>query len=197
MLFELVFNTALGIISALGYFGVFFLMVLESMVFPVPSEAVMPFAGFLAAQGSMDFVIIVVVSTIGSIVGSLLSYYIGMKGKSFVEKRGKLLLINKKDMEMTNKFFKKHGEKTIFISRFIPVVRHLISLPAGFGRMDIKKFIIYTTAGAAMWNAFLAYTGFVLKEKWNTIIAFSQYLDIIAVIGIIAFAVWFLRRHKE
>ena len=78
----------------------------------------------------------------------------------------------------------------------MPVVRHLISLPAGFGRMDMKKFLIYTTAGAAMWNSFLAYLGFMLKEKWNTIIQYSQYLDIVAVIGIILFAVWFVRRHE-
>ncbi len=197
MLFELIFSSALNIISSLGYYGVFFLMALESMVFPVPSEAVMPFAGYLAASGNMDFILVVVASTLGSIIGSLLSYYTGMKGESFVSRHGKLLLLNKKDMEKTNAFFRKHGEKTIFISRFIPVVRHLISLPAGFGRMNMKKFLIYTTAGAAMWNAFLAYAGFMLKEKWNSIIAYSQYLDIIALAGIIAFAVWFVKRHGK
>src|SRR3989338_1656062 len=104
--FEIIFSTALNIISSLGYYGVFFLMTLESMVVPVPSEAVMPFAGYLAASGNMDFVLVVVASTLGSIIGSLLSYWIGMKGESFVEKRGKLLLLNKKDMERTNEFFK-------------------------------------------------------------------------------------------
>lgn len=197
MLFEFVFGIALNVISSLGYLGVFFLMVLESMVFPVPSEAVMPFAGYLAASGSMNFVIVIIASTLGSIIGSLLSYWIGMKGESFIGKRGKLLLINRKDMEMTNEFFRKHGEKTIFLSRFIPVVRHLISLPAGFGRMNLKKFIIYTAAGAALWNAFLAYLGFILLERWNTIAAYSQYIDIIVIIGLLAFCVWFVRRHRN
>jgi len=196
MLFEIVFNVALNIISSLGYLGVFVLMTLESMVFPIPSEAVMPFAGFLVASGSMDFIAVIIASTLGSIFGSLVSYYIGMKGEIFIEKHGKLFLLNKKDMNSAKAFFKKHGEKTIFVSRFIPVIRHLISIPAGLGRMDLKKFILYTTAGAAMWNAFLAYLGFILKEKWNEIVAYSQYLDIIAVIGLIAFAVWFVRRHR-
>ncbi len=196
-LFEIIFAMALSIISSLGYLGIFFLMILESMVFPVPSEAVMPFAGYLAASGSMNFIIVIIASTLGSIVGSLLSYWIGMKGESFVEKRGKLFLINKKDMEMTNAFFRKHGEKTIFLSRFIPVVRHLISLPAGFGRMNLKKFIIYTAAGAAMWNAFLAYLGFILLEKWNTISAYSHFIDIIVIIGLVVFVVWFVRRHRN
>ncbi len=196
MLFEIVFNVALNIISSLGYLGVFILMTLESMVFPIPSEAVMPFAGFLVASGSMDFVAVIIASTLGSIFGSLVSYYIGMKGELFIEKHGHLLLLNKKDMNSAKTFFKQHGEKTIFVSRFIPVIRHLISIPAGLGRMDMKKFILYTTAGAAMWNAFLTYLGFILKEKWNEIVAYSQYLDIIAILGIIAFFIWFLRRHR-
>ncbi|MCX6818921.1 MAG: DedA family protein [Candidatus Aenigmarchaeota archaeon] len=196
MLFEIVFSVALNIISSLGYLGVFILMTLESMVFPIPSEAVMPFAGFLVASGNMDFVAVIIASTLGSIFGSLVSYYIGMKGELFIEKHGHLLLLNKNDMNSAKAFFKKHGEKTIFVSRFIPVIRHLISIPAGLGRMDLKKFILYTTAGAAMWNTFLAYLGFILKEKWNEIVAYSQYLDIIAVIGIITFALWFVRRHR-
>lgn len=197
MLFEIVFGIALSVISSLGYYGVFILMALESMVFPVPSEAVMPFAGYLVATGSMGFIEIVVASTLGSIVGSIVSYYIGMKGELFIERRGRLLLLNKKDMETAKAFFRKHGEKTIFISRFVPVIRHIISIPAGLGRMNLKKFIIYTISGAALWNAFLAYLGLILKERWNTIIAYSQYLDIIAVVGIAAFIIWFVRRHGK
>src|SRR3989338_5284068 len=102
-------------------------MVMETTLFPVPSELVMPFAGFLAFEGKMNFWVVVLLGGVGATVGSLLSYYLGYHGgKPFIRKFGKYFLINEQDMEWTENWFKKHGEKTIFISRFVPVVRHLI-----------------------------------------------------------------------
>ena len=192
--FELVFSTVLGIISSLGYAGVFVLMAMESMIFPVPSEAVMPFAGYLAAQGQMDFVLLVVTSTLGSIAGSLLSYYIGLKGESYVRKRW-VPFLNAPDLDQAKAFFKKHGEKTIFVARFIPVVRHLISIPAGFGKMDLKKFVLYTALGAGIWNAALAYSGVFLNKNWRLVSSYSQYMDVLAIVGMILFAAWYASRH--
>lgn len=191
--FELIFSAVLGIISSLGYAGVFVLMAMESMIFPVPSEAVMPFAGYLAAQGQMNFFLVIAASTLGSIVGSLLSYHIGLRGEAYVRKRA--FLLSAHDLEQAKRFFRTHGEKTIFIARFIPVVRHVISIPAGFGRMDRKKFVLYTALGAGMWNALLAYSGVLLNQNWRLVSDYSQYLDVLAVAGIVLCAAWLVRRH--
>lgn len=163
-------------------------MMFESMVLPIPSEAVMPFAGFLIADGHFTYAAVILVSTLGSIVGSLISYYIGYYGgRPLVEKFGKYLLLNKHHLDMTEKYFNKRGELTIFISRFIPVVRHLISIPAGMGKMNIFKFCLYTIIGAAMWNAFLAWVGYKLKNNWNEVLKYSSIIDIVvvAVLGLI------------
>ena len=179
---EWIAKTAVAIIAATSYPGVFFLMMLESMVFPVPSEAVMPFAGFLIADGTFTFTGVIVASTLGSIAGSLLSYAIGFYGgKPFIERFGKYLLLDKKDLALTEKFFAKRGELTIFISRFIPVIRHLISIPAGIGKMNLTKFSIYTVLGAGMWNAFLAYVGYKLKNNWSEVMKYSHTIDIVVV----------------
>src|SRR3989344_9038650 len=148
-----------------GYFGLFILMALESMIAPVPSEVVMPFAGYLVLQGRFDFWIVLLVSGLGSIFGSVLSYYIGFYGgRPFVLRYGKYLLLDKEHLEWTENWFRKQGNKTIFISRFIPVVRHLISIPAGIAKMAIHKFVIYTFLGATIWNFILLYAGFKLGE---------------------------------
>ncbi|HNW55170.1 MAG TPA: DedA family protein [Bacteroidales bacterium] len=175
-------NTAVAFISATSYPGIFLLMVLESMVFPVPSEAVMPFAGFLIVDGQFTFTGVIIASTLGSIVGSLVSYAMGFYGgKPFIKRFGKFLLLDVHDLELTEKFFAKRGELTIFIARFVPVIRHLISIPAGLGKMKLGKFIIYTTLGAGLWNSFLAYVGFKLKENWAEVMKYSHTIDIVVV----------------
>lgn len=165
-------------ISALGYPGVTILMAMESMIFPVPSEAVMPFAGFLIYEGKMNWISVLIASSLGSFIGSYLSYIIGQKGgRPFIEKYGKYFLLNHHDLEITEKFFKKYGERTIFISRFIPIIRHLISLPAGIGEMNKKKFLIYTLIGATMWNMFLAWVGFYFGAQWERAESYKKYID--------------------
>ena len=175
-------NTAVAFIAATSYPGVFLLMVLESMVFPIPSEAVMPFAGFLIVDGQFTFTGVIIASTLGSIVGSLLSYAMGYYGgKPFISKFGKYLLLDAHDLEITERFFAKRGELTIFISRFVPVIRHLISIPAGLGKMNLWKFSIYTILGAGLWNSFLTYVGFKLKENWQEVMVYSHTIDIVVV----------------
>jgi membrane protein DedA with SNARE-associated domain len=175
-------NTAVAFIAATSYPGVFLLMVLESMVFPVPSEAVMPFAGFLIVTGQFTFTGVIIASTLGSIVGSLASYAMGFYGgKPFIRRFGKYLLLDTHDLEITERFFAKRGELTIFISRFIPVIRHMISIPAGLGKMNIWKFIVYTILGAGMWNGFLAYIGYKLKSNWTEVMTYSHIIDIVVV----------------
>ena len=184
--------------SATGYFGLFILMALESMIAPIPSEVVMPFAGYLVLHGRLDFWNALLVSSLGSIFGSLLSYYIGFYGgRPFVLKYGRYLLLEKGHLDWTESWFRKHGQKTIFISRFIPVVRHLISIPAGIARMAMHKFIIYTFLGAAIWNFILLYAGFRLGQHWDKIHQYSRELDAIFVALVILFFAYFIWKHRK
>lgn len=187
---------AIQLISALGYFGVFFLMMTESMIFPTPSELVMPFAGFLAADGTFNFWLVILFSSLGSIAGSLISYYLGYYGgNKLILKYGKYLLLDEYDLQKTEAWFAKSGEKTVFISRFIPVVRHLISIPAGIGKMNLKKFCIYTIIGATLWNTFLAYLGLKLGENWAEVRHYSEYISITVALILFVAGVYIVYRH--
>ncbi|MFA7171252.1 MAG: DedA family protein [Candidatus Paceibacterota bacterium] len=189
------------IISSAGYVGLTLLMMLESMIAPVPSEAVMPFAGFLIYQGKMHWEAVVLFSTLGSIIGSLISYYIGMNfGRPLILKYGKYLLLNEHHLDLTENFFKKFGQKTIFISRFIPLVRHFISLPAGTARMNIWIFSLYTILGATMWNFFLTYLGYRLGSNWEVIRTYSEKLDVVVValiIFVISYVFYKNKKHRK
>lgn len=198
MLFEFIVEWIVAFIAATSYFGVFFLMVLESMVFPVPSEAVVPFAGFLVEQGQMAFALAALAATMGSVVGSLISYYIGLfGGKRFVKKFGKYFLLNQRHLKQSERFFKKHGSITIFISRFIPAVRHVISIPAGAARMHLGKFVALTFFGALGWNSFLLYVGVLLKQNWKEIMDYTGVIDIVIVIAVVVGVFWLLYRHTK
>lgn len=189
---------ALGLISSFGYAGVFVLMMLESMIMPVPSELVMPFAGFLIADRRFTFLGVLLASSLGSIVGSLISYYIGYYGgNKFVLKFGKYLLLDEDDLKKTEQWFASCGEKTVLISRFIPVVRHLISIPAGIGRMNLKKFCIYTLLGATMWNGILMYAGFKLGEHWQTVRQYSEPMSMVMAVVIVVAGGYFVYRHVK
>lgn len=202
MLVEKLVELVIAGMSSLGYAGLFLMMALESMIAPIPSEVVMPFAGFLVNEGRFTLLAVAFVSALGSVFGSLLSYWLGIfGGRRFIVKYGKYLLLDESHLEWTENFFKKYGEKAIFISRFVPVVRHLISIPAGIGRMNIKKFCLYTFTGAIIWNTFLAWLGIKLGERWEIIHNYSSQLDIV-VIAILALAfayfcyMHFIRRKK-
>ncbi|MBN1570260.1 MAG: DedA family protein [Acidobacteria bacterium] len=195
---EFIAAYATQLIEKTGYISVFILMTMESMVFPVPSEAVMPFAGFLIEQKTFTWWGVILVSTLGSIVGSLLSYYTGyFGGMPFVKRFGKYALLDVKELEATERYFKKRGEMTIFICRFIPVVRHLISIPAGTGKMNVVRFSIFTIIGAGLWNAFLTYVGYVLKSNWDEVMKYSHIIDIVVVIFLLAIVGLYVYRHLK
>lgn len=187
-------------ILAGGYPLVAFAMVLESMVFPLPSEAVMPFAGFLVAAGKMNFWWALFASTVGSIVGSLLSYAMGRYGgRAVVDRWGKYLLLNHHHLDLSEKFFDKYGEEMIFASRFIPVVRHLISIPAGMAEMKLWKFSLFTILGAGMWNAILLWVGMKLEQDWDTLLQYTHSIDIVIVIALVmgaGYFVWARIKHR-
>ncbi len=196
-MFAFLVETFINLISSASYAGLAFLMMLESMIAPVPSEAVMPFAGFLIEDGRMAWGAVIFFSTLGSIAGSLLSYHIGKRfGRPLIVRYGRYLLLNERHLELTEKFFRRYGDKTIFISRFVPVVRHFISLPAGAARMNVAVFSAYTILGAAMWNAFLAYLGFRLGSNWELIRGYSEKLDIL-VGALLLIGIGYLIRKKK
>lgn len=187
-------------ISSAGYWGVMLLMVGESMILPIPSEGVMPFAGFLIFDGQMTWAGVIFFSTLGSMIGSIISYYLGKHyGRPLIVKYGKFLLLNEHHLALTEKFFAKYGEKTIFVSRFIPVVRHFISIPAGAAAMNLGRFSLYTLAGATLWNTFLTYLGFHLGSRWELVQTYSEKLDIVVIavlVGAAAYWVWERKKKK-
>jgi membrane protein DedA with SNARE-associated domain len=195
MLTELISRTAVQILDSTAYAGAFVLMALESMVAPVPSEAVMPFVGFLVADGTWNLWLALLTTSMGSLVGSLASYWMGYYGgKPLVLKVGKYLLLNPHDLALTERYFhRKQGLYTVFLARFIPVIRHLISIPAGMGRMPLFPFLLVSVSGATLWNGFLLYCGMRLREHWTVVQKYSHQVDIvIIVLGIIGVA-WFIR----
>lgn len=190
---------AITCLDMTGYFGAAFLMALESMILPVPSEAVMPFVGFLVADGKWNLELAILVTSMGSLIGSLLSFTMGYYGgKPFVLKVGRYLLLNQHDLKITEDFFSRRGGTFIlFISRFIPVIRHLVSIPAGIGKMRLLPFIFATAFGATLWNSFLLVCGMFLRDHWRVVMTYSHQVDI-AVVAVLALGLlWFVKsRYK-
>jgi membrane protein DedA with SNARE-associated domain len=195
LLTQFISDFAIRCLDTAGYAGAAFLMALESMIAPIPSEAVMPFVGFLVADGKWSLVLAVLATSTGSLVGSLTSYYMGFYGgKPVVLKVGKYLLLDQHDLEMTERFFQRRsGALTLFISRFIPVVRHLISIPAGMGRMPLVPFCIATVVGATLWNGFLLACGMKLREHWNLVLKYAHEVDLVVVVVLLVGMAWFAR----
>ena len=150
----------------LGYPGIVVLMAMESSVLPVPSELVMPPAGYWVAKGEMNVVIVVVCGVVGSILGALANYAVAhWLGRPLVRRFGRYVLISERSMERTERFFAQHGEFSTFTGRLLPVIRHLISIPAGLVRMPLPKFVTYTGLGALAWCSILTWIGYVLGRN--------------------------------
>ncbi len=192
MITEFIAEMAVSVISTTGYFGIFVLTLIESVFPPMPSEAILPFAGFLIAEGKLSLLLVILVSTFGTILGSTFFYYLGKKGgRKILIKFGKYFFIGEKEIAQNDAFFKKHGELTVFFGRFVPGIRHLISIPAGIAQMPLKRFLFYSTLGAAIWNIILIFVGIVLKENWEEIKKYTIITDTIIVVAIILIIVYF------
>jgi membrane protein DedA with SNARE-associated domain len=189
---ELVKDWAIWGVQSGGYFGAGVLMALESMLAPVPSEMVMPPMGMLIHEGRFSWAGAITVSSLGSMVGSIISYYMGYwGGKPFVLKVGKYLLLSKHELDLTTRWFQHHGASTVFIARFVPFVRHFISIPAGIARMSFLRFCVYTLIGATMWNTILLYAGYKLQEHWEVILKYRTPIDIgVGALLVAGAAIW-------
>lgn len=152
-------------IFQLGYPGIIVLMAIESSVFPLPSELVMPPAGYLAAQGRMSALAAVVAGTAGSVLGALANYFVAKKlGRPLLHRYSRYFLISEASLERSEAFFRRHGEIGTFLSRLVPVIRHLVSLPAGLAHMRLDRFVAYTAAGAGIWCAILTAVGWYIGK---------------------------------
>lgn len=198
MITEHITQLAVRILETTGYAGAAVLMGLESMIAPVPSEAVMPFVGFLVADGKWNLGLAIAATSVGSLAGSWLSYLMGYYGgRPFVLKVGKYLLLNVHDLEWTEKFFHQRGGVwTLFLSRFIPVVRHFISIPAGTGKMPLMPFMVATVIGSTIWNTFLLICGMKLREHWPVVQRYSHQIDVVVVIALLGVAVWWVYTRR-
>ena len=173
LFFNLV-NILLNIVEELGYVGIFVGMAIESSFFPFPSEIILIPAGALVASGEMNFFLVFISALFGSLAGAtfnfFLALYLGRTAVDFmVSKYGRLFLISKRQLKKSDDYFKKHGEVTTFVGRLIPGVRQLISIPAGFSKMNFGKFILFTGLGAGIWSLFLIYVGYFFGENYMII----------------------------
>ncbi|MBR2833181.1 MAG: DedA family protein [Bacilli bacterium] len=198
----------ISIMNNFGYFGVFFLIAVENIFPPIPSEVILLFGGFMTTYSKLSIIGVIIASTLGSLVGALILYYIGKilnkeRLKKIVKgKIGKLLRLKEKDIDKADEWFDSKGNKTVFFCRFVPILRSLISIPAGMSEMEMPKFLLYTTVGSAIWNTVLTITGSIVGKNWESIVdIFDKYshitLIVLIIIFIIAVVIYIKKKKKE
>lgn len=186
-------------IKSMGYSGVALLMAIESANIPLPSEVIMPFSGFLVADGYFNLWLVGLAGAVGCVIGSVFSYWLGYKGgRPFVEKYGKYLFISKKDLKRADYWFGKYGDWAVLISRLLPIVRTFISFPAGMTKVNFKRFVVYTFVGSFPWTLGLAYVGQRMGENWENLRKTFHGLDaVIGVVIIVGLVLYIWRHIKE
>ena len=189
-----------------GYLGIALIIALENLFPPIPSEIVLPFGGFLTTKTGLTVVGVILASTIGSLVGAVILYWIGRlvnadKLEKFVDRWGHILRVSRKDVRSAEGWFIRYGGWTVFFCRLIPVVRSLISIPAGMSKMNFMTFILFSAAGTALWNTILVSIGAILGASWEDVL---EYVDVyknvfyvIFAVGGIAALIWFFNRKKD
>ncbi|MEN6461282.1 MAG: DedA family protein [Syntrophomonas sp.] len=185
------------LIAGLGYWGVGICMAIESCNIPLPSEIILPFGGYLASEGRIDFWEAALAGTVGGTFGSIVSYYLGY----YAIDSPKLFWISQRKRHVITEWFNRHGESTVFFCRLLPMVRTFISLPAGAAKMNLSKFVIYTFAGSLIWSIFLTYLGYELGTHWMVLRQYFKYADILvlvaAVVGVIYYYFWRSRSKQN
>ncbi|WP_026574177.1 DedA family protein [Bacillus sp. UNC438CL73TsuS30] len=182
-------------LSQLGYLGI----ALGLMIEIIPSEIVLGYGGYMIAQGHLNFLGAVIAGTIGGTIAQLFLYWAGYYGgRPFLEKYGKYVLIKKSHIDVAESWFQKYGAGVIFSARFIPVVRHAISIPAGIAKMPVSKFTLYTVAAVLPWTVLFLYLGKVLKENWTHIKEYAQpYVLPIIIAAIVLAAIYFIIKKTK
>jgi membrane protein DedA with SNARE-associated domain len=190
----------IGLTNSLGYWGIGLLMFLENIFPPIPSELIMPLAGFTVAQGKMDFSLAVIVGTAGTMAGTYVWYYFGrlanyQRLSSWIDRYGKWIRVTVQDIDRVNNWFDKYGRKAVFFGRMVPGIRTLISLPAGMNQMPISSFTIYSTLGTFIWTLALTTAGFLLGENYTSIenyLAPISKLIVFSLLGLVGY--WLVKK---
>ncbi|OIO81819.1 hypothetical protein AUJ84_00275 [Candidatus Pacearchaeota archaeon CG1_02_32_132] len=193
-------ESILSLISALGYYGIFLGMTIESSFFPFPSEIIMIPAGILIQRGEMSFLLVLLAGLLGSLVGALINYYLALYlGRKVVNKLvsryGNFILLNKEQLEKADIYFNKHGEITTFIGRLIPGIRQLISIPAGFTKMKMSKFLTFTVLGTGIWSLILIMIGILFGE--NYLLIERNIKLILVIVSIVIIAAYIILKRKK
>ncbi|HWG94162.1 MAG TPA: DedA family protein [Mycobacteriales bacterium] len=188
------------VVAALGPVGVFVLVLGENLFPPIPSEVVLPLSGFLAGQGRMSVVAVLVAATLGSVLGALLLYGLGAKvgAERLAHALDRIPLTGREDLEHAQDWFGRHGGTAVLVGRCVPGVRSLVSIPAGVARMPLARFTLYTTLGSGVWNAVLVVLGYQLGQRWTTVGEYSDLLSAAVLGGLGAALAWVLvRRYRR
>ena len=192
----------MNLIGSTGYIGIVALMFVENVFPPIPSEYIMPLAGFLVAEGRLSLVGIILAGTLGSTLGALPLYYLGWKLgeerlKRFAGRYGRWLALSPEDVERANQWFDRHGATAVFFCRLVPGVRSIISIPAGVNRMNMPSFLLFTTLGAAVWTSVLAYAGYLLGSNFHEVEKYFDPITYIVLGTIIVLYLWRVARQKR
>jgi membrane protein DedA with SNARE-associated domain len=185
-----------GFMDSLGYVGIALLMFLENIFPPIPSEVVMPLAGFTAAQGDLSLVGVIVAGVVGSVLGALPWYFAGRvygaeRVRKFADHYGRWLTVSRDDIDQATHWFSRHGRSAVLIGRMVPAVRTLISVPAGVCEMNLPTFLLFSTIGTTAWTALLAFAGYMLRDQWAVA---GDYVGPISKVVLAAIALWFVVR---
>lgn len=199
-------NWIIEIMNSYGYIGILFLIALENIFPPIPSEVILTFSGFLTTTSDVTVLGVIIFSTLGSVVGAIILYGIGRildveRLEKIVERWGHLLRLTKKDIQKADAWFRRIGVWAVLIGRLVPLVRSLISIPAGMARMNFSIFLFFTTIGSLIWNSVLVNLGAALGSSWDTIAgyieAYSHIVVILLAVLFMLFIVWFIRSRKK
>jgi membrane protein DedA with SNARE-associated domain len=186
-------------ILAVGYPGIFLAMLVEGIVTPIPSEVIMPFAGHLAAQGQFNIVLVILVGSLGAVIGSTCAYYLGYSlGRPFIRKYGRFFRLREEHIIKAEDWFEKYGDAAILIGHSLPGTRSFISFPAGIGKMRLRNFMIFTFAGAMIWNTFLALLGYFLGSAVFNLAETFEFFDIAVLLALLLVLIfYFMWRRKK
>ena len=196
---EFITNT----ISSLGYVGIAFLMALENIIPPIPSELIMPLAGFTVTQGKMNFILVIIAGTIGSVVGTMPWYFLGKswglkRTMNIADRYGKWLALSGKDVARANDWFNRRGMRAIAFGRLVPGIRTYISLPAGISKMPLLPYLIYSTLGSLFWVALLTGAGYIFGANYGLVGKYMKPFSIFVLIAVISTVIfWIIKRKKS
>ncbi len=185
-------------ISTFGYPGIFILMIVEGIITPIPSELIIPFAGYLSAEGEMNLLLVVAVGSAGAAVGNSVAYFIGYRvGRPLIQRYGRYIRLDERDLRLAERWFAKYGDFGVLLGHAVPGIRSFISFPAGIGKMRFRNFIVFSTVGALIWTTVLALAGYLLLDGWRRFADTTEHIDLYVVIAALAVIVGYLYWTKR